>query len=102
MDWNKFFARTWVRIGIHILFWFLYLLFAALNIKRFYEDEDLFEIMYRMIFTMPVDAIAAYFTVYFLLPKFLYKRKYFLFGIIFLFSAIGLILLQRAILWFYS
>ncbi len=102
MDWNKFYSKSGVRISIHILFWILYLLFSALNINRLYPDEKLFELMYRMSFTMPVDIIAAYFTAYFLVPKLLYRKKYLLFGSIFIISAIGLILLQRAILWFYT
>ena len=102
MDWKQLYSKPLVRVIFHVLFWFLYLLMFALNINRFYEDEKLFQLMYRMFFTMPVDAIAAYFTVYFLLPRFLYRRKYLWFALIFLFSAVGMILLQRLILWYYT
>lgn len=87
---------------MHVLFWFVYLLFSALNIKRFYEDEKLWALMYRMVFTMPIDIIATYFTVYFLFPRFLYRKNYLLFAFLFLISAVGLILAQRAILWYYT
>jgi LytS/YehU family sensor histidine kinase len=80
----------------------MYLFFSALNIKRFYPDEQLFQMMFRMFFSMPVDIIAAYFTVYLLIPKLLYQRKYYLFALIFLVSAVGLVLLQRVILWYFS
>ncbi len=51
---------------------------------------------------MPIDVIATYLTVYFLLPRFLYRKKYFIFGTLFIISAVGLILIQRAILWYIS
>lgn len=102
MDWNKFYSKPGVRVSMHVLFWIVYLLFSALNIKRFYEDEKIWALMYRMVFTMPIDIIATYFTVYFLFPRLLYRKKYLLFGVLFLISAIGLILAQRAILWYYT
>ena len=102
MNWNKIYNKSLVRIAVHLLFWFLYLLFSALNILRFYEDENLWLLMYRMAFSMPVDIIAAYFTVYFLLPAFLYRKRYITFILLFLVSAAGLILLQRVIIFYFT
>jgi sensor histidine kinase YesM len=102
MNWKKIYSKPLVRILVHLLFWFFYLLFSALNILRFYEDEKIWHIMYRMVFTMPVDMIAAYFTVYFLLPVFLYRKRYLAFLLLFIISAAGLILLQRTIIYYFT
>ena len=99
MEWNKLYSKPLIRIGVHAFFWILYLLFSALNITRFYPDENLFRLMFRMLFTLPVDMIAAYLTVYLFLPVYLYRRKYYIFAAVFILSAGALILLQRRILW---
>ncbi|MFC2097105.1 sensor histidine kinase [Bacteroidota bacterium] len=49
---------------------------------------------------MPPDIIAAYFTVYFLFPRFLLKNKYTKFFIYFTISAFALAFLQRALLYY--
>ena len=97
-----YYGNPGVRIAVHALFWFIYLLFASLNIQRLYEDEQLGKLMYRIVFTLPVDMIAAYLTAYLLLPSLLFRKKYLLFAITFIVSAVCLILLQRVILWYYS
>lgn len=52
--------------------------------------------------TAIVDIFAAYFTVYYLLPKFLFKKKYIGFSIMFLLSAAAAILFQRVLLYYVS
>lgn len=89
-----------IRIALHVLFWIAYLLISVITVKRFYEDESLWELIFRYSVTLPVDIGATYFTVYWLFPKFLYYKKYLTFSILLLLSAVGFILLQRVLLWY--
>ena len=98
---NAFIRRPPVRILLHLLFWFLYLFISAATVKKFYPDESVWVIMSRYIFTLPIDVMATYFTAYFLLPKLLYRKRLVLFSVIFIITAIGFILLQRSIIWYY-
>ncbi|MEA1877347.1 MAG: histidine kinase [Bacteroidota bacterium] len=97
---NTFLRRRTVRVLLHFLFWFLYLVISAATVKKFYLDESLLDIMIRYAVTLPVDILATYFTAYFLLPHFLYKMKYVWFTVIFLVTAVGFILLQRVAIWY--
>ena len=95
---NSFIKRPLVRVFLHLIFWATYLFISAITVKKFYEDDSVFVLMYRYAITAPVDILATYFTAYFLLPKFLYHRKYLVFCLLFLISVIGFILMQRFIL----
>ncbi len=97
---NELLKNPTIRISLHIVFWLVYLFISAATVKRFYEDESLFQLMFRFSITLPVDILATYFTVYFLMPKYLYKKKYLHFAIIFIVSAGIFILLQRSMLWY--
>jgi len=56
----------------------------------------------QMSFTLPVDIIATYFTAYFLLPRYVYSRRFLKLVLIFLPSAAGFILLQRVLLLYFE
>ncbi len=64
------------------------------------KDVDSSSIMSSLLLTVVVDIFAAYFTVYYLLPEFLFKRRYFAFATIFLVSAALAILVQRVLLYY--
>ncbi len=93
-------SSTFVRILSHIVFWVSYIVFFFLQYKFFSKDFDAVASISSLSLTALVDIIAAYFTVYFLFPKFLFKKKYFLFISIFLLSAIVAIILQRVLLYY--
>jgi len=86
------------RLLSHILFWVLYIVFFIMQFGLFSENPNYSNLIISMLSSSVVDILAAYFTVYYLLPKFLFKKKYLLFGFIFIASATFAILLQRAIL----
>lgn len=88
------------RILWHILFWFLYLLFNALISIRSISEYDFLNIISRLCFTLPVDIIAAYFTVYYLFPKYLMKNRYLEFFTYLIITALVLGFLQRVILYY--
>ncbi len=97
---NDLLKNPTVRISLHIIFWLVYLFISAVTVKRFYEEESLFELIFRFSITLPIDILATYFTVYYLMPRFLYKKKYMHFAIIFIASAGAFILVQRLMLWY--
>lgn len=86
------------RVLSHVLFWVLYIVFFILQFGLFSENANYSNLGISMVSSSVVDILAAYFTVYYLLPQFLLKKKYLLFGVTFIASAAIAILLQRAIL----
>ena len=83
------------RILLHLLFW---LTVFAINYKNV-EIMGMKEFYWVFVlWIMPIELAAVYFTAYFLVPKFLITRRYTLFLITLLGSAILFVLLER---WIY-
>ncbi len=97
---NTITSSTNFRILSHIMFWVGYLLFFYLQFNLYSEQFSSIGTLGSLTLTAIVDILAAYFTVYYLLPQFLFKKKYVLFAIIFLVSATLAILFQRVILYY--
>jgi len=81
------------RIIRHILFWIAFLLFNTIINGQFKGDYSLQLILH--LYYLPVVMAATYFTIYFLLPKFLQTRKYVLFSLLLVGSAFVFSALQR-------
>lgn len=94
-----------LRILWHLLFWACYISFYVL-IGTFSlgasSQRPIEELFLQYSITIWVDMLAAYFTVYFLMPKFLFRKKYFLFFLYFILSATAFIFLQRTVLFYVS
>jgi len=91
------------RLLYHILFWIAYIVFFILQYSLFKKsDVPLTSTAGSLILTSVIDISAAYFTVYFLLPKFLFKKKYLIFGILFILSATVAIISQRVLMYYIS
>jgi len=90
------------RVLIHVVFWTAYLAYFIVQSSLYYDEPKYLGIVGSLFLTMWVDIGAAYFTVYFLLPKYLFKRKYWQFAVIFLLSAAVAILIQRVLLVYIS
>lgn len=88
------------RVLLHITFWVSYIVFVLLQYALFEEDMNYGSAIGSLTFTALIDISASYFTVYYLLPKFLFKRKYWQFAVMFIFSAMVAILAQRAMMYF--
>ncbi len=93
---------TPIRVLSHFTFWVAYIVFFYLQYALFKDGIDKMATLYSLSLTAIVDMLAAYFTVYFLLPRFLFKRKYIGFSILFLISAAAAILIQRVLLYYIS
>lgn len=91
------------RLLSHVLFWVSYIGFFLLQYSLFKKSDVPFSSTAgSLTLTASIDIAAAYFTVYFLLPKFLFKKKYVLFGIYFLLSAGAAIISQRVLMYYIS
>jgi len=99
---NSVTSNIGIRILSHILFWVAYIMFFYFQYRFYSKDFDSAAAIYSLSLTALVDVIAAYFTVYFLLPRLLFKRRYVLFGLYFLISATLAIILQRVFLYYVS
>jgi len=90
------------RILLHILFWVSYIVFFFFQNAIFKDSSNYLANLGSLTLTAFVDLAAAYFTVYYLLPKFLFTKKYFQFSIFFLLSAASAIILQRVLMYYIS
>jgi len=98
-QFESFFHRKY-RVIQHILFWIVYIIFY-LALTRFYVSRlPILDQLLSLIITVSVDIAASYLTVYYLLPRLLFRRKYIAFIIAFLFSGTAFVFLQRAIVYY--
>jgi len=100
MWFSQKYKSPWMRILAHAGFWVAYLLINAITAVRYYPDRNFFSLILQYMLTVPVDILATYLTVYVLYKWFLFKRKYFLFAITLVGTAIFFIVLQRVIVYY--
>lgn len=64
------------RIGYHVLFWLIITFFydglSAVTSERQFSETLLLDLL----FYTPTDMLGVYFTIYFLMPRFLYRKKH--------------------------
>ncbi len=93
--------RKRYRIPLHVLFWFIYLFIFSVMNNLNYPDIPIYKLMFRTtIYSLPIDITATYFTIYFLMPRFLYRRKFVQFVLLVIVSALFFILLTQASMYF--
>jgi len=68
---------NWNRLRWHILFWLVLIVYQVFYFGRI--TNEYLDTFLAVIPTLPFDMLATYFSVYFLLPRFLLRKKYFLF-----------------------
>lgn len=88
---KKYFNNRIIR---HLLFWLVNISVSTLQVGLYtnqYQEQLFVEVMH-----LPIILSATYFTLYFLIPKFLLKKRYSQFFIILLGSALIVGLLDRA------
>lgn len=79
----------------HMIFWILLLLCYTIAMKDGYGS--IYEAFSRNVILLLPQIIASYYLIYFLIPRFLYKRKYILFGILFLIGTYVFSILARVL-----
>lgn len=75
------------RIWTHVLFWIIYLVFFSLLYGNIHNDHV--RGITQFLCTLPATMAATYFTLYFLIPKFLDAKRYVGFTLLFVFSAVA-------------
>ncbi len=91
-----------LRVLAHLLFWVLYVMFYTVQYILFSDSPGFLSVVGRLSMSVWIDIAATYFTVYFLIPRFLLKKRYVSFSIAFLVSAIVMVLAQRVLLYYIS
>lgn len=89
----KFLKLTSNKPVWHILFWLFYIIFYTFQYGLF--QMDLLNTFLSCLISLPVIILAVYFNIYFLIPKFLLTKKYKLFFLLLIVSAISFTLLLR-------
>jgi two-component system LytT family sensor kinase len=88
---------NWKRVGLHALFWALVLsAYWLSSYTRGYQEHFWFAVVRQM----PIDLFIVYFNAYFLLPRFLLKKRLFTFFALFL-SVAAMALLATRLLDYY-
>lgn len=75
---NSFSKNKIIRVTKHILFWFFVWVFYVYFFS--YNSGNSKYSMLFSLFLMPITIALSYFSIYRLIPKFLFKKKYFLFS----------------------
>lgn len=81
---KKFFSEFRIPIRYHLLFWLIYFIF---NFFRFATiNNDYWYSLKSNLIEFPLNIIITYFTIYYLIPKFILKKKYLQFFLLFTLS----------------
>ena len=81
------------RIAYHVLFWLTINIVYDLFYSYLFGIKFVSSFFFDFIYFTPSQILLVYFTLYFLFPRFLYKKKYLLFGITFLVLIIFVVVL---------
>jgi two-component system, LytTR family, sensor kinase len=90
------YRSKWHRILVHVIFWLVYVSFFT-TLSWINGKQPYHVLWLRAWIFIPVDIIATYCTIYFLLPVFLLKRRYLWFVISFTVLAFAVIFLNQII-----
>ncbi len=86
------------RVLLHILFWLSYISFFVLQYAVISPNFELKRTIAGLCLTALVDILASYFTFHILLQRFLLKKNYLWFVVLFLLSVAFFVIAQRALL----
>jgi len=87
-----------VTLKHHVIFWLMYFLFTTFRWGSYFNDY-----VYSFkttILGFIIHMTLSYFNIYFLMPKFIYKRKYFLYIILVFFSLFAMLLVKFYLTYF--
>lgn len=81
------------RVLLHVAFWVFAVVYTTLLYG--YWIESTFNILFQNLLILPIEILATYFSLYFLIPKFLVKKKYFSFSFYFIISILIAAFIER-------
>lgn len=94
INWKKI-----KRIALHVFFWMIYLF--TYSFLYGYRSGKVLDAMVQSLYTLPIDMLTTYFSIYYLIPRFLLKRKYVLYFIFLIGSTFIAALITRIIYYYY-
>ncbi|HMB64150.1 MAG TPA: histidine kinase [Eudoraea sp.] len=74
----------------HIIFWLIYFIFNTLRWGSMHHDFDLS--LKTNLIGFPIHMTLTYLNIYYLMPRFLYERKYFMYGLLVMLSLFVMLL----------
>ena len=81
---KKFFSEFRIPVRYHLLFWLLYFIF---NFFRFATiNNDYWYSLKSNLIEFPLNILITYFTIYYLIPRYILKKKYLQFFLLFILS----------------
>jgi LytS/YehU family sensor histidine kinase len=87
---------VWLRLRWHILFWVIVIIYQVMdNVYR--NDIEYWGTLKALLPTLPFDMLSTYISIYYLLPRFLLKQKYFLFALWLIVISVPLIFIELVI-----
>lgn len=81
-----------VRILQHVIFWILVITFFTVMIGA--QSGQYFQVTLELFFTLPLDIAVTYFHLYYLIPRILIRKKYFLMLIMLLVTAFVILVIE--------
>lgn len=92
---KKLFAEFRIPLRYHLLFWVIYFIF---NFFRFASiNNDYWYSLKSNLIEFPLNIVITYFTIYYLIPKFILKKKYLQFFLLFSFSLLMFYLVRTGL-----
>lgn len=87
-----------IRILRHVVFWVVYYVtYKALSTIYPVQESGFISTFHEDLVFLPIDIGATYFTIYFLIPRFLLKRKYVEFSLLLVGSVVVFLILTQVI-----
>ena len=83
---KKLFSKFHIPIRLHFIFWATYFIFNFIRYGSI--NNDYWYSLKSNLVEFPLNIIITYFTIYFLIPKYIVKKKYFQFFILLILSLI--------------
>jgi len=81
---KKFFSEFRIPVRYHLLFWLLYFIF---NFFRYATiNNDYWYSLKSNLIEFPLNIVITYFTIYYLIPRYILKKKYWQFFLLFILS----------------
>ncbi len=87
---------NWQRLRWHLLFWVVVVFYQVFD-NMYRHDREFMPMVMAVLPNVPFDMLSTYISVYFLLPRFLLKQKYFLFAFWLVIISIPLIFIELLI-----
>lgn len=84
-----------ITLRHHVIFWIVYFVFNTLRWGSYYDDY-LFSLKTNLL-GFPIHILLSYFNIYYLMPKYVYKRKFWSFSVLILLALFVMLLVKYSL-----